>query len=59
MQPSGRQERKMTYYQQTLLIPKPRQRLEDSRRSSGPGYRRTEPRNAPNRDLNTILAFFD
>ena len=59
MQPSGRQERKMTYYQQTLLIPKPRQRLEDSRRSSGPGYRRAKPRNAPNRDLNTILAFFD
>lgn len=49
----------MTYYQQTLLIPKPRQRLEDSRRPSGPGYRRAEPRNAPNRDLNTILAFFD
>lgn len=49
----------MTYYQQTLIIPKPRQRLADSRGTAYPGGRRNEPRNVPNRELNSILAFFD
>ena len=49
----------MTYYQQTLIIPKPRQRLVDTRGPAGPGSRRREARNVPNRELNSILAFFD
>ena len=48
------------YYQQTLIIPKPRQRLEFGGRPSGhTDRRRPEPRNTPHTDLNTILAFFD
>ncbi len=50
----------MAYYQQTLIIPEPRQRFnEPCMRSRGDRRREREYRNSNNSDLNTILAFFD
>ena len=48
----------MGYYQQTLIIPKPEQRLTDSRagrRYSAPARRDTNK----NAGINSILAYFD
>lgn len=50
----------MAYYRQTVLIPRPRQNLNDKGKSFGPRNRRSDnTQNVINRDLNSILAFFD
>lgn len=49
----------MGYYQQTLLIPMPAQRLQDARGARGRD--RSRPRREVNRNegINSILAYFD
>lgn len=52
--------REMAYYQQTLIIPKPRQRFNEPYvRKHGGMNGEKDYRNSNNSDLNTILAFFD
>lgn len=45
-------------YQQTVLIPLPRQRLRDMRTDSRTDRRR-DYRNRPSPEVNTILSFFE
>lgn len=61
MQLSKPQERRdMSHYQQTLIIPMPRQRFPEPDTFRRPGRReRADCRNNTNRELNSILAFFD
>ncbi len=50
----------MAYYQQTVLIPKPKQTLNTGvRRYDSRCSRTGNTRNNSNRDVNAILAFFD
>ena len=54
-----RERREMTHYQQTLIIPRTKQRFPESPRSRRPAYRPQPAGNNVNRELNSILAFFD
>ncbi len=53
------QETQMTYYRQTLIIPKPKQQLNAPGRPPRYDARRVGTRNSADRELNSILAFFD
>lgn len=56
----AQEERKMTHYQQTLLIPRPKQSLpnypKDGRRGRHTGYGN---RRSPDHQVNSILSYFD
>ncbi len=49
----------MTYYQQTLIIPRTKQRFPAEPRRDGRQAYRPQTGNNINRELNSILAFFD
>lgn len=49
----------MTQYRQTILIPMTRQRFPEPERKRRYGYGNGVRRDNTNRELNSILAFFD
>lgn len=49
----------MTYYRQTILIPRSKQRFPEPERQKRSGYGNGVRRDNTNRELNSILAFFD
>lgn len=54
-----RERRDMTYYRQTYIIPTTKQRFPEPERPRRQSQRHVDSRNNINRDLNSILAFFD
>ena len=54
-----RERREMTHYQQTLIIPRTKQRFPAEPRRDGRQAYRPQTGNNINRELNSILAFFD
>ena len=57
--PQGRTPGVMTHYQQTLIIPRTKQRFPAEPRRDGRQAYRPQTGNNINRELNSILAFFD
>ena len=53
------ERREMKHYQQTLIIPMPSQRFREPTAPRRNPYRGVERRYNVNRELNSILAFFD
>lgn len=49
----------MTYYRQTVLIPMSKQRFPEPARQKRSGYGNVVRNDNTNRELNSILAFFD